>query len=656
VRFEAVDGALNIIPPRASVTFFANAAGSSKRELTLSDAELAATIERESAPQKSALPWLKLATFGEKQTDKGSLRHDANVLAVHGIEADYDGEAMSFAEAVEKLTKAGIRAIVYTSPSHTPMRPRWRVLCFLSAPCAPAKRTHYLGRLNGLFGGMFAAESWALSQSYYFGRVRDNPNHAVEVVEGQPLDLCDELDEIWQGKPHTNGREASATQSGPLNDSELLADIREGRNYHGSMVRLAGKWAMAGVPLMEARRRLIDAMHAVFPPDRDARWQRRFDDTDNVLLYVYGKEADKKVDPESPRPKLRLLSVADCAAAKPRRYIVKGIIAAGDLVLVIGPPGAGKSALVPLMTYAVALGRPVFGRPVQAGKVLYVAAEDAHGMPGRVHALKRRYGDAGDFFLVDGATDLFSPEGEAEELRALVRREKPAVVVIDTLAAAFPGMRENESQDMGAAITLARSFGRDDGDTPGPAVILLHHVPKGDESTPRGHGILNGDADVVLRLARGIDSGTVTVSFGKNRNGPSFGVQMAFAIETEVIGSDEDGDDITAPVAVESGAPRRLGPRLTAAERKAVGFLADVLNEQGKPLPLGPGFAANLNGTDEAVWRHACEDRRLSTAETSKDRARAFRATYKNLLAKGMVAANAGWVWLPRPEREGDDT
>ena len=28
-----------------------------------------------------------------------------------------------------------------------------------------------MSSLNGLFGGVFAFESWSLSQSYYFGRV-----------------------------------------------------------------------------------------------------------------------------------------------------------------------------------------------------------------------------------------------------------------------------------------------------------------------------------------------------------------------------------------------------------------------------------------------------------------------------------------------------
>ena len=45
--------------------------------LTLLD--LRARILEATASTKEKLPWLKLATFGDKRTDDGSLRHNANV-------------------------------------------------------------------------------------------------------------------------------------------------------------------------------------------------------------------------------------------------------------------------------------------------------------------------------------------------------------------------------------------------------------------------------------------------------------------------------------------------------------------------------------------------------------------------------------------------
>lgn len=80
------------------------------------------------ADSKAELPLIKLARFGDDRTRKGSLRHNANMLAIEGVEGDYDGGKLSVERAAAKLRKAGLSAVIYTSPSHTPDKPRWRVL------------------------------------------------------------------------------------------------------------------------------------------------------------------------------------------------------------------------------------------------------------------------------------------------------------------------------------------------------------------------------------------------------------------------------------------------------------------------------------------------------------------------------------------------
>ena len=127
-------------------TLFFSRAADRKREQETTLAEIATMIQNTAAREKSLLPWIKLAVFGETRTDKGSFRHDANVLAITGIEADYDGESMGFGAAHERLVKQGVLAILYTSPSHTEARPRWRVLCPLSTPTQPRHRARLMGQ------------------------------------------------------------------------------------------------------------------------------------------------------------------------------------------------------------------------------------------------------------------------------------------------------------------------------------------------------------------------------------------------------------------------------------------------------------------------------------------------------------------------------
>jgi hypothetical protein len=181
------------------VTFFRSYAATTKGEARNTPRELAEHIRTTTAETKAELPWLKLARFGDKRTDKGSLRSNDNVLAISGVEADYDQELITFDEALETLTGQGVASVLYTSPSHTEDSPRWRVLCPLSGEQPPDQRRHMLGRLNGLFRGIFSHESWVLSQSYYFGSVRNNPSHRVELIEGLPIDRHGDLDEARIG-------------------------------------------------------------------------------------------------------------------------------------------------------------------------------------------------------------------------------------------------------------------------------------------------------------------------------------------------------------------------------------------------------------------------------------------------------------------------
>jgi hypothetical protein len=190
-----------------TVTFFADHAARTKDQRDLSFGELFDLIETTTAPSKHELPWLKLAIFGDVQSVHGSFRNDANVRMLTGIEADYDGERMNVDEAIAALERANIAAFVYTSPSHAPDKPRWRVLCPFDHPYPEMRGFHgrMLNWLNGALGGVIGAESWTLSQAYFFGSVNNNPHHRVEYVIGRPITYCVELAELAVDRPGFGG-------------------------------------------------------------------------------------------------------------------------------------------------------------------------------------------------------------------------------------------------------------------------------------------------------------------------------------------------------------------------------------------------------------------------------------------------------------------
>ena len=129
-----------------AITFFANAAATrfSAERMTLP--ALRERILKTSASAKERLPWLKLGKFGSKRSNKRSLRHNDNVIEISGVEVDYDGEVVTLDEAVRILEKAGLRALVYTSPSHTVAKPRWRILAPTSRELPPEERTKLVAR------------------------------------------------------------------------------------------------------------------------------------------------------------------------------------------------------------------------------------------------------------------------------------------------------------------------------------------------------------------------------------------------------------------------------------------------------------------------------------------------------------------------------
>jgi predicted P-loop ATPase len=186
----------DITTHKVRVTFLPTKSGSTMaaREVTL--AELRDLILVAKGKTKSSLPWLKGARFGDKRSPKDSLRHDANVVGFDMIELDYDKGVMGLDEAITTIKDMNVRALIYTTPSHTNAAPRWRILLPVSRGDLPLEtRGKLVARINGRLGGIFATESFTLSQGYYYGLAADNPapDHRCEVIDGRFIDLCDDL-------------------------------------------------------------------------------------------------------------------------------------------------------------------------------------------------------------------------------------------------------------------------------------------------------------------------------------------------------------------------------------------------------------------------------------------------------------------------------
>jgi hypothetical protein len=652
------------------VTLFFDEGASTKQQRTYTLASLAETVRVETKKEKARLPWLKLARFGEARTAKKSLRHNENVLAITGIEADYDGGKVTPEEAVEMLEKAGILGMVYTSPSHTEAAPRWRVLCPTSTELPPDQRSHLMARLNGLFRGILAPESWTLSQAYYYGSVRSNPAHRVAVVDGVPIDEAHELDEGAMGKAQAQ-RDAGAAP-GPQAEgdvrstAELVTQLVTGAELHGPATALAMRFLLAGVADGQAVMLLRGFFHAIPAGARNTasepnRWASRYSEISRAVSSARAKLDAKAREEEPPQGngqtfgRLKLKSVQDMLNVPAREYLLEGLIAVREFSVWWGPPKCGKSFLMLRLAYGMSQGLTMWGREATRCPVIYVAAEGQGGLGSRLEALQAKHGPAPDFHLIAQSVDLFSPDADMDSLIAAAMHIGAKMMVLDTLARVLVGGDENATRDMSAFVRNVDRL-REEAKL---HVAVVHHG--GWEGThARGSIALIGAADLVVKVSKGDGRNTATVTDAKDDES---GYALVFTMGVVDLHPDGKGrarntclaEDIEGEVSTPEGRHKKLTPT-------EEGWLKDITDlfcrpeAEGGPTrravpgstPTAPG--ASILTLTQAQLRPWLVTRERLTLDLNGALTSTSRTKLSNMLNslkdKGKIMRHGGVVWL----------
>ena len=210
------------------------------------------------------------------------------------------------------------------------------------------------------------------------------------------------------------------------------------------------------------------------------------------------------------RPVLRADEYLSARHVPPVRWLIHRVIPAGGLILLVGPPKAGKSFLALQVALAVAQGQPFLGQPcAEARPVLYLQLDTPAALwQQRLADLAASGVDlSGPLWFPDPASQPVSasilvPEGR-EWVRSVVEACDPDLVVIDTLREAH-GADEDSSTSMKAVMDALRTaVGR-------RAVLVVHHNRKpgleGGADDPvqasRGSTYLTGRMDAVWLLRR----------------------------------------------------------------------------------------------------------------------------------------------------------
>lgn len=351
--------------------------------------------------------------------------------------------------------------------------------------------------------------------------------------------------------------------------------------------------------------------------------------------------------------RLRVLTFADAQSLPPRRWLLRTLIAEGDLALIYGPPKSGKSFLTTRLLWGAALGIGFGAHDVtRAVRVLYCAAEGAGGFPLRLAALRDRIGDPGDAFrFIPQRVTIGDPGDDIEALARAVRETRSEVICIDTVARTFGRGDENSARDMAAyveALDRVREMARWPGAPPITCVLVHHGAKHGPGS--RGSTVLPAAVDAIIRCER-IGSGNVaTVEAAKDA--PD-GLTIPFTLTRVALAPGPDGEPQSTCIAELSDAAAAPQRDLSPKARQALAFLHDLIAREGAPLPAEWQMPAGMRAAPLDRWREWCRERGL--ADSPQSFRMAWKRVYDALTAARRVACREyRGTMLAWPTREGE--
>lgn len=349
-------------------------------------------------------------------------------------------------------------------------------------------------------------------------------------------------------------------------------------------------------------------------------------------------------------------------------YLLEGILAPGEISLLYGASGTGKSFLATNLGLAIARAAEFMGRYTKGGLVLYQAGEGKEGVGMRLMAYAQEHQCAGvPFVLITEEIDLLDTEGTDEEYGDKVGRfiaavkqyearlnQSAALIVLDTLNTAAPAADENTSQDMGRILQAIKRIRNETG-----AHVMVVHHKNAEGARARGHGSLYAGVDTAIEVnsieENGVHSDRHAI-VKKLKEAPG-GERIDFELKPLEIGKDHrTGKPITSAVIVPPRAPAggngdraQKGTKLPEDAKLARHIVVEAFERAKQQLP--PGIRATL---PPSIVHGVPYDAVLEafTAKTpahdrANNRAMAKRLDTRlmKLMGANVIGYRNGWVW-----------
>ena len=169
---------------------------------------------------------------------------------------------------------------------------------------------------------------------------------------------------------------------------------------------------------------------------------------------------------------------------------------------------------------------------------------------------------------------------------------------------------------------------------------MVHHTPKTEKSTPRGHSSLLGAVDVAVKVDKQLSGNSATIEKSKDDEGDW---DVGFELKQVVVGQDQDGDDVTSCVVIETGAPPISKKRLRGDKATALEALDAAIGKLGKTINGNQNIPSGVQCVNEDPWRVEFYARKIGEQDTKK---KAFQRAVRDLRDLKSIGIYNGLIWM----------
>ncbi|MSU54742.1 MAG: hypothetical protein EXS48_02860 [Candidatus Staskawiczbacteria bacterium] len=179
----------------------------------------------------------------------------------------------------------------------------------------------------------------------------------------------------------------------------------------------------------------------------------------------------------------------------PGRWIVQDLVPLGTITALTGDSNTYKTFITQSMAASVVSGSPFLGHfPTMPGKVLIVDEENHR------RQVQERFKDLGvnatsDIIFLSLEGVRIDNEEHLERLKEIIEKEKPVLVILDSLVRLHGG-EENSASEMSATFSAMKQLVSDD-----RAILFIHHhrKPQGFAKQSSSHSI-RGSSDIIAAV------------------------------------------------------------------------------------------------------------------------------------------------------------